>query len=234
MRVTGAVFDMDHTLFDRYATLRSLAPFLTERLAEDLVPGIGPDEFYRDLAEADRLHIVDGWEAIFGALAERGILRKEAAYPRFRDALREAFRRNAVPFPFEDEFFSALRARSLKIALITNGSAELQSAKLRLLGMAPRFDEVMIADGQNVAMKPDPEPFLRMADRLGEKPENLLYVGDNPVNDVDGSRRAGYIPVWVKTTGVWRAGIERAPYEIDSIRELPGLIDSIRNDNLEK
>ena len=230
MRITGAVFDLDHTLFDRYATLRSLAPFLTERLAEDLTPGIGPEEFYEELAEADRRSVVAGWEGMFAALTSRGILRKEAAYPRFRDSLRDAFMRNAVRFPFEDEFFAALRARSLKLALITNGSEEVQGAKLRLLGMAPRFDEVMIADGRKIPQKPDPAPFLRMAGRLGEKPEDLLYVGDNPVNDVDGSRRAGFVPVWVRTTGVWCEGIERAPYEIDSVRELPELIDRLRTE----
>ena len=231
MRITGAVFDLDHTLFDRYATLRKLSPFLTERLSEDLTPGTGSEEFYEAFAEIDRLNVVVGWEGIFTALTEQRILRKGASYGRFRDSLREAFMRDAVPFPFEDELFSSLRGKSLKIALITNGSKELQGAKLRLLGMAPRFDEVMIADGVNVRMKPDPEPFLLMAEHLGERVETLLYVGDNPVNDVDGSRRAGYIPVWVKTTGVWHEGIERAPYEIDSVRELPGLIDRLRNEN---
>ena len=230
MKITGAVFDLDHTLFDRYATLRSLSPFLTERLSEDLLPGIGPGEFYEEFAEVDRMSVVVGWEGLFAALVDRGILRKEAAYPRFRDSLREAFKRNAVRFPFEDEFFAALRERALKTALITNGSEELQGAKLRLLGMAPRFDEVMIADGRKIPQKPDPAPFRMMAERLGERPENLLYVGDNPVNDVDGSRRAGYVPVWVRTTGVWHDGIERAPYEIDSVRELPELIDRLRNE----
>ncbi|MBR5743196.1 MAG: HAD family hydrolase, partial [Clostridia bacterium] len=224
------VFDLDHTLFDRYATLRRISPFMCERLKEDLAPGVGEEEFWRELSAADRRFIVEGWEAIFRFLVGRGVFRENAAYPHFRDNLAEAVTREAAPFPFEDEFFAALRARGLKVALITNGSERIQGAKLRLLGMAPRFDALLIADGVVTPLKPDPAPFLLMAERLGEDPGSLLYVGDNPVNDVDGSRRAGYIPVWVRTTGVWCEGIARAPYEIDSVRELPPLIDKLRNE----
>ena len=230
MKITGAVFDLDHTLFDRYATLRRISPFMCERLKEDLAPGVGAEEFWRELSAADRRFIVEGWEAIFRFLVGRGVFRENAGYTRFRDSLSEAFTREAAPFPFEDEFFAALRERKLKVALITNGSERIQGAKLRLLGMAPRFDELLIADGVKTPLKPDPAPFLLMAERLKEDPGTLLYVGDNPVNDVDGSRRAGYIPVWVRTTGVWCEGIARAPYEIDSVRELPPLIDRLRKE----
>ena len=230
MKITGAVFDLDHTLFDRYATLRALAPFLVERLGEDLMPGVDPRRFAEELSAADRLYIVEGWERIFSALIDRGILRKSADFSRYAESLYAGFRRTAVPFPFEDDFFRALRERELKVALITNGSESVQGAKLGLLDMARRFDEIVIADGEKIPKKPDPAPFRLMAERLGEEPGTLLYAGDNPLNDVDGSRRAGYIPVWVRTTGVWCEGIEKAPYEVDTVAELPALIDRLRNE----
>ena len=55
-----------------------------------------------------------------------------------------------------------------------------------------------------------------------------MYVGDHPLNDVEGSRRVGYTPVWVKTTGTWFFDdIEKAPYEVDTVAELPELLAKI-------
>ena len=52
-----------------------------------------------------------------------------------------------------------------------------------------------------------------------------MYVGDNPLNDVQASREAGFIPVWVRTTGTWvYPDIEKPECQIDHIRELPALL----------
>ena len=67
-----------------------------------------------------------------------------------------------------------------------------------------------------------------MSERLNIPPEELMYVGDNPVNDVDGSRNAGYIPVWVKTTGYWCfEDIPHAEYEVETVEEIPALVKRI-------
>jgi putative hydrolase of the HAD superfamily len=40
--------------------------------------------------------------------------------------------------------------------------------------------------------KPNPEIYWEAARRIGVKPEKCVYVGDNPVRDVEGTRLAGY------------------------------------------
>jgi FMN phosphatase YigB (HAD superfamily) len=55
-----------------------------------------------------------------------------------------------------------------------------------------------------------------------------MYVGDHPINDIDGSRNAGYTPVWVKTTGYWCfEEIPRAEYEVETVAEIPDLVAQI-------
>ena len=89
------------------------------------------------------------------------------------------------------------------------------------------FDEIIVSEEVG-AEKPDTKPFEIMSERLGIAPENLIYVGDFPVNDIEASRKAGYTPVWVKTTGTWFFDdIEKAPYEIDTVAELPELLAKI-------
>ena len=60
------------------------------------------------------------------------------------------------------------------------------------------------------------------------KKEELVYVGDHPVNDVDASRRAGYTPVWVKTLPEWQFDeLRHAEYEIDSVKELWEVLEKL-------
>ena len=55
-----------------------------------------------------------------------------------------------------------------------------------------------------------------------------VIEGDNPLNDVFASRNAGYIPVWVATTGTWIFGdLKRADYEIETIAEIPELVHKL-------
>lgn len=96
-----------------------------------------------------------------------------------------------------------------------------------MLGLDGLVDEILIT-GDIGVHKPKPEPFLLMSERLGIPPLELLYVGDNPKNDVEGSRNAGYIPVWVKTTGYWCfEEIPRAEYEVETVEEIPALVSHI-------
>ena len=56
-----------------------------------------------------------------------------------------------------------------------------------------------------------------------------MYVGDHPINDVDGSRKAGMTSVWFRSVGVWLDGVEPASYSIDTLGEIPNLVDALNN-----
>ena len=58
----------------------------------------------------------------------------------------------------------------------------------------------------------------------------MVYVGDHPLNDIDGARKAGCVPVWVKTTGVWDDEIATAPYEVDTVADIPALLAEIQTE----
>ena len=102
-----------------------------------------------------------------------------------------------------------------------------QDLKLEMLGLKPYVDEIVIS-GDLPAGKPERLPFDVMSERIGIPAGEMLYVGDNPLNDVFASRNAGYIPVWVATTGTWIFGdLKRADYEIETIAEIPELVHKL-------
>jgi putative hydrolase of the HAD superfamily len=58
------------------------------------------------------------------------------------------------------------------------------------LGMTEYF-EVIVVSGEVGWVKPDPRPYELMLKELGEDPANCVYVGDNWLADVQGSKGMG-------------------------------------------
>ncbi len=226
MNLKGVVFDLDHTLFDRYATLKKLSPLICSNLREYIKSDITDDEFIRNLCACDKDFVIFGWERIHENLCKKNVFSKIPEFKVYKEAVWSTYTKAAVPFPFGEEVLEFIKSKGLKTGIITNGSDEMQQKKIDMLGIRKYFDAIIIS-GNVGSEKPDSLPFIKACEALKESPENLLYVGDNPINDVEGSRNAGFVPVWVKTCNVWVDGIKKAPYEIESIQELPALITDI-------
>ena len=58
------------------------------------------------------------------------------------------------------------------------------------LGMTPHFDTIVVS-GELGWVKPDPRPYQALLDQLEEKPEDCIYIGDNWLADVQGSKAIG-------------------------------------------
>ena len=76
------------------------------------------------------------------------------------------------------------------MGVITNGPTYLQNHKMDESGLRPYCDIVTVSGDVGVH-KPDPELFKIVAKRLNLKPEECVYVGDHPINDIKGALDAG-------------------------------------------
>ena len=100
---------------------------------------------------------------------------------------------------------------------ITNGPSIQQNRKLDVTGLRPLVDLCMVSGDERVH-KPDPEIFCRAAARLGVACGSCVYVGDHPINDIQGAAAAGMRPVFIN---VARRDIHPdGVIEIHSLREL--------------
>ena len=228
--IKGVVFDLDHTLFDRYATLEECAPVLYEEFEDHLAPGLGIEDVSATMIYVDKNYNHFGWARVCEYLNESGFFRKPMEVDKYSEIIFDTFSNIAVPFPFIYDVFDEIRNEGCKTGLITNGRQEVQQAKLKLLGIEKCFDEIIICSEPEMR-KPNVLPFEIMAQKLGLEPDKLLYAGDHPKNDVDASRRAGYTPVWVRTTGIWLYDdIEKCEYQVDTVEELPEIINKINSE----
>lgn len=224
--IKAAVFDLDHTLFDRYETLKLVAKKFREcfRIAE----GVTDEYITQEYIFADKNFVHKGWEGVHKYLCEKGIFAEEPGFEEYTEKVIGCFKGIAVKYPFAIPTLRAVKEKGLKVGLITNGQRDVQSKKLEMLGLEDCFDEIIISGDYDFA-KPDERIFRLMAERLGIETSEMLYIGDHPRLDVDGSRRAGCIPVWVKTTGTWIfPEIEKCELQVETVEELPAIIDKLR------
>jgi putative hydrolase of the HAD superfamily len=96
-------------------------------------------------------------------------------------------------FPDVEPTFSAIKARGLKIGLISNGFQKDLDQILVDLNLKKWFDCVVCIDSCNCA-KPNKEIFLFALDQLQLKANETVFVGNSIEQDYDGALAAGIRP----------------------------------------
>jgi 2-haloalkanoic acid dehalogenase type II len=112
--------------------------------------------------------------------------------------------------------------RHYKVGLLSNADDDFLTSCLQRNGL--RFKHVLTSENAR-AIKPNPEIFLTMARRLRLPPEEILYVGDNPIPDVLGPSRAGMRAAWVNRNGYRKPrGIPFPDVRVKSLSDLVAML----------
>jgi len=112
----------------------------------------------------------------------------------------------------------ALLHRRCRLAVVSNGGAAGQRAKLARLGLDGLIDAVFISAEVGLA-KPDPAIFLH-ALRWAELPAgDAAFVGDNPRGDLAPAAALGMTTIW-RERGSWPDDLAPPSFVIRRIPEL--------------
>lgn len=124
-------------------------------------------------------------------------------------------------FEHARSMLQTLRQRGLLIGALSNGNADVS-----LTGIGDLFDFQFNADGVGTA-KPHPLMFERALEHTGLRPEQVVHVGDHPINDVQGAREVGLWTIWVNLPGQHWAEAAQADERVDCLAQLPAAIDRL-------
>jgi len=97
-------------------------------------------------------------------------------------------------FPDAVETIRALKALGLHVGIITDSDNDYIESHLKALGIYDLFDSITTSEEAGY-FKPHPRPFLLALQKAGVRPEEALYVGDNPVKDCVGAKNVGMTSV---------------------------------------
>lgn len=85
------------------------------------------------------------------------------------------------------DFIAFLHKKDIPMAIITNGVAEAQRNKLRLLDIESYFKYICYASEHGKErQKPSVFPFQKVCERFNIDPQSMIYIADNPEIDFIG------------------------------------------------
>lgn len=224
----GIAFDLDNTLYDRYATIGGFISRDWERVKKYINPAYSLEAALDHLFHTESVYVHNGdWPGVYDALLKESFFNADniPPYDKVADFARHGFETVGINFDGIHEFLQELKNRGYKLAVLTNAAlTDYQNRKFDLLGIRQYFDEVVISGEYSTMMcgepknsdycKPNASIFLYTAQKLGLDPSELYYVGDNPRCDILGAINGGYTPIWVRS---------RSPWSIDN-KYMPELI----------
>ena len=218
--VEGLIFDLDNTLLDRQAVfLRFASDFYEERL---------------------RATISNTWDDAVAKMVEwdeDGYISREKMFARWIDEWPEAgldmeslirwyrseMQQQVQPDLKVNEYIAHLNERQAPWGIVTNGPMS-QHNMCRAAGLSQLAPFVIVSEEVGYA-KPDPRIFRDALNAMGlSSPERVMFVGDNPVADIDGAKRFGMKAAWVRRGREYPAGLLSPDYVVDYVVEVGDVV----------
>ena len=182
--IIAILFDLDNTLFDREAAFRGVAEdFHAEFLASST-----------SLFRADAVALMVAWDD--DGYSNRREMRERwlAEWPETGmdfDALngwyRQAMARRSLPDAAVNDFLARLNAQGMPWGIVTNGNGRNQRAKCKSTGLEAADALYHRVGGAGLRQAgPAHLPGRDVSAWPRASPERVLFVGDNPVTDIEG------------------------------------------------
>ncbi len=177
--IRTVLFDLDGTLID---SIELILASYHHTLAEHGYPPVSDAEWLRGVGTPLRTQLGQ-W-----ARTPEQLEHLVVTYRNYNLANHD---RMVRPYPGVPEMVRAIRARGLRIGIVTSKNREGTRRGLRLVGLEDTIEVLVCADDVTRA-KPDPEPVTRAVELLEAHPANTIFVGDS-IHDLHSGRGAGVL-----------------------------------------
>lgn len=145
----------------------------------------------------------------------------------------ESYRWGAAPgsvvFPDVVDALKLMRSHGIRFGIVTNAFQPmwLRDVELEEHGLLEFFPECRISAADVGYLKPHPSIFEFALECLGTKPEETIFIGDNPVADIAGGQSAGMQTILRVThpSPPMLSGLIVPDHALNSFSELPDILD---------
>ena len=209
------LIDMDDTILSAYSRpdlawnivatefAGELAPLSPQRVAAAIADS--GRKFWATAEAAWRLKLDEArHEVVKGGFATL-VTAGEAALPadlaiRLADRFNTYREEQMFVFPGAHDAIDALKALGVKLALVTNGAAGTQRAKVERFALTHRFDHIQI-EGEHGFGKPEERAYLHAMEALRVTAPETWMIGDNLEWEVEVPQRLGIYAIWMDALG---------------------------------
>ncbi|PTG56777.1 HAD family hydrolase [Staphylococcus chromogenes] len=132
-------------------------------------------------------------------------------------------------FPFYDTHYTLqkLTEAGYKIAVIANGKSNIKHYRIYALGIEDYVNHLSTSETVGFR-KPHPRIYEDILEKLNVAPSEVIYVGDDALNDVAPARAMGMVSIWYRHK---EGDVELEPlasemdFEISTLEELLEILD---------
>ena len=226
LMIKAILFDLDGTLLDRDRSLLAFISVQYDRLIDSL-GHIPKEDYIRRFIELDCRGRV--WkDKVYQAIVKEFNISSITWENLLEDYVTQ-FQHYCVPFDGLHTVLDRLKQEGFLLGLITNGRSKFQRRSIQGLKLANCFDVVLISEEEQLK-KPQIEIFKRATDKLNVQVGESVFVGDNPVADVLGAKKAGMRAVWKRSHS--KMNPEQADAVIDNLSEIFSALEANRTKDL--
>jgi putative hydrolase of the HAD superfamily len=223
--IKAVIFDLDGTLLNRDESVKKFIDNQYERLNK-WVRHIPKEKYITRFIELDNRGYVWKDKVYQQLVGELDIT--EIPWEGLLQDYISQFKNNCVPFPNLLSMLEELRSNNLILGIITNGIGQFQMDNIKALGIEKYFKTILVSEWEGIK-KPDPQIFKRALEQLNVLPNESIFVGDHPENDVKAAQNVGIKGIWKKDFQ-WN-NIE-TDFIVDDLAELPSIIENLSKQNI--
>jgi len=206
MAIRGILFDIGDTLV---AATRLQQEVLRETVYAFAARGMvsNPDTLIRVYQRADRDPRFADTPDLNHLYSDRRIIQRAFQFlrrkfdppfgTRFLKTYRRLLRSRLQPDPSQIKILKQLRAKKIRLGIVSNGTTLEQLDQLKRLGIEKFFDPILISQQVGIR-KPDPRICLMAAQQWHLPPHEILVVGDRGDWEVLCAYRAGMLSALTK------------------------------------
>ncbi len=221
LRVKAVFFDFDDTLQSRKGAYR----LYCEAFVSKYFPEISGEEREKKLNEMEEK--VDGGykerEVYFPELIELWNWENHPPMQELCDSFNEDYGKYVVMLPHALDVLEEIKRRGYVMGIISNGVSILQNTKLDTAGIRDMFD-VTVVSGDFGVYKPDRRIFDEACRQAGIENGDCLFVGDHPINDIQGALGAGMQVVRMNQGDFYNKDIDSKIPTIEDLNELLAML----------
>lgn len=221
IKVKAVFFDFDDTLQSRQGAYR----LYCEAFMDKYFPEVEGDKREKMLNEMEEY--VDGGykdrEEYFPELIELWGWDDHPPMQELYDSFNNDYGKYVVMLPHALDVLEEIKQRGYTMGIISNGVSVLQNTKLDTAGIRDMFDVITVS-GDFGVYKPDRRIFDEACRQSGYSNEECLFVGDHPINDIQGALGADMKAVRMNQGDFYNKDLDSNIPTIEDLRELLDLI----------
>ena len=230
MSIRAVIFDLDNTLTHRDLTVQAYTRYLTQHFSEQLLPQ-QEQQLLAIIRRIDRGGYPIKEQLTHGSIGASVAyaMQQELTWHQVPDLdvltafWFEKFGACAVAMPQLYAMLNQLRSEGYRLGIISNGGHETRLKIIQGLDVEHYFEHI-VSSGSFGLSKPQPEIFQYTVAQFGLKPQQCVYVGDHPINDIEGANHAGLHSIWIEG---FHATTQNIQPKIQQLNDLFPILDAL-------